>query len=319
MKFSIRFADQIVGTLVVLALAILVFVVFMIGKNQRWFVNDSSYKAYFASASGINPNMAVQYKGFTIGHVKKLSLSRDSVEGDRVEIIFSIFEEYADRVTEGSLVERMESPIGLGNSFNFYPGKGSKLPEGSEIPVVNSPKARELISKKLADEPRANDSIGNIVNQVNSILETINKSLVGENGEPVLGQIVSNVEGTTAGLNTLADDLSNQLKPLIANLELFTKKISDPTGAVMGILDGDGPLYESIDSLAGVIDNLNKTSEFIPAQLPQIAVAVNELNIVLKQIQDVLTSIANNPLLKNGIPEQNETGPTGANPRDQKF
>jgi len=319
MKFSIRFADQIVGTLVVLALAILVFIVFMIGKNQRWFVKDSSYKAYFASASGISPNMAVQYKGFTIGHVKKLSLSHDSVEGDRVEIIFSIFEEYADRVTEGSLVERMESPIGLGSSFNFYPGKGSKLSEGSEIPVVNSPKARELISRKLADEPKSNDSIGNIVSQINSILETVNKALVNSEGDPVLGQIVTNVEETTASLSTLADDLSGQLKPLIDDLELFTKRVSDPKGAVMGILDGQGPLYESVNSLAGIIDNLNKTSQFIPAQLPQVAVAVNELNIVLKQVQDVLTSIANNPLLKNGIPEQNETGPAGANPRNQKF
>jgi len=316
MKFSIRFADQIVGTLVVLALAILVFVVFMIGKNQRWFVNDSQYKTYFTSASGISPNMAVLHKGFTIGHVKKLSLSED----DRVEIIFSIFEEYAHRVTEGSVVEVQESPIGLGSSFVFYPGKGTEIiPYGNVIPEVNSPEAKPYMARGLTEIPRANDSIGNIVNQVNSILETINKALVGEDGEPVLGQIVNNVEGTTASLNTLADDLSNQLKPLIANLELFTKKVSDPTGAVMGILDGDGPLYESIDSLAGIIGNLNKTSEFIPAQLPQIAVAVNELNIVLKQIQDVLTSIANNPLLKNGIPEQTEIGPTGANPRDQKF
>jgi len=306
MKFSIRFADQIVGTLVVLALAILVFVVFMIGKNQRWFVNDSQYKTYFTSASGISPNMAVLHKGFTIGHVKKLSLSED----DRVVIIFSIFEEYAHRVTEGSLVEVQESPIGLGSAFVFYPGKGTEIiPDGDVIPEVNSPEAKPYMARGLTEIPRANDNIGNIVNQVNSILETVNKALVGDNGEPVLGQIINNVEGTTAGLNTLADDLSNQLKPLIANLELFTAQISDPKG----------PLNEGITSLAGIIENLNKTSVFIPAQLPQIAVAINELNIVLKQVQDVLTSIANNPLLKNGIPEQNETGPTGANPRNQKF
>jgi len=306
MKFSIRFADQIVGTLVVLALAILVFVVFMIGKNQRWFVNDSQYKTYFTSASGISPNMAVLHKGFTIGHVKKLSLSED----DRVEIIFTIFEEYAHRVTEGSVVEVQESPIGLGSSFVFYPGKGTEIiPDGSVIPEVNSPEAKPYMARGLTEIPRANDSIGNIVNQVNSILETINKALVGANGEDSIGQIVGDVQGVTGNLNTITSELTDQLKPLIANLESFTGQISDPKG----------PLYEGLTSLAGIIENLNKTSEFIPAQLPQIAVAVNELNIVLKQIQDVLTSIANNPLLKNGIPEQNETGPTGANPRNQKF
>jgi len=299
MKFSIRFADQIVGILVVLALVILVFVVFMLGKNQRWFVKDSEYKTYFSSASGISRNMAIQHKGFTIGHVKELSLSED----DRVEIIFTVFQEYAHKVTEGSVVEVQESPIGLGSSFVFYFGKGTEqIPEGSIIPEVNSPEAKPYIAMGLTDIPKTNDSIGNIVNQVNSILDTINQGLIGPNGENTVGQIVGNVEGITKELN-------EQLKPLITNLESFTAQISDPKG----------PLNEGIRSLAGIIENLNKTSEFIPAQLPQISVAINELNIVLRQVQDVLTSIANNPLLKNGIPERNETGPTGASPRNQKF
>jgi len=299
MKFSIRFADQIVGILVILALAILVFVVFMLGKNQRWFVNDSQYKTYFSSASGISRNMPIQHRGFTIGHVKSFTLSDD----DRVVIIFTIFQEYAHRVTEGSVVEVQESPIGLGSSFIFYPGRGTEvIPEGNVIPEVNSPEAKPYMARGLTDIPKTNDSIGNIVNQVNSILETVNQALVGANGENTVGQIVGNVEGITRELN-------EQLKPLIANLESFTAQISDPKGS----------LNEGIKSLAGIIENLNKTSEFIPAQLPQIAVAINELNIVLRQVQDVLTSVANNPLLKGGIPEQNETGPTGASPRDQKF
>jgi len=298
MKFSIRFADQIVGLLVILALAILVFVVFMLGKNQRWFVHDSEYKTYFTSASGISKNMPVQHKGFTIGHVKDIKLS-----DDRVIIFFTIFEEYSKRVKEGSVVEVQESPIGLGSSFVFYFGRGAEeIPEGSIIPEVNSPEAKPYMARGLTDITRSGDNIGNIVSQVNSILDTINQGLTGPNGENTVGQIVGNVEGVTRELN-------DQLKPLIANLESFTAQISNPKG----------PLNEGLTSLAGIIENLNKTSEFIPAQLPQIAVAVNELNIVLRQIQDVLTSIANNPLLKNGIPEQPETGPTGASPRDQKF
>jgi len=316
MKFSIRFADQIVGTLVVLALAILIFVIFMLGKNQRWFVKDNQYKAYFASASGISPNMAVQHKGFTIGHVKKLSLASD----DRVEVVFSIFEEYTYRVTEGSLVERQESPIGLGSSFNFYPGKGKEpLPDGSVIPTVSSAEGKEYIAKGLADVPKSSDSIGNIVNQVNSILETVNKAVSGSDAEPAIGNIINNVEGVTANLQVLAKNLTEQLDSLVSNLETVSEKLSNPNGAVMGILDAKGPLYGSINSLSGIIENLNKTSEFLPTQLPQIAVAINELNIMLRQVQEILTSVANNPLLKGGIPENKETGPGGASPRNQKF
>jgi len=46
MRFSIRFADQVVGTLVVLALAILIFAILMVGRSQRWFVQDYEYRTY---------------------------------------------------------------------------------------------------------------------------------------------------------------------------------------------------------------------------------------------------------------------------------
>jgi phospholipid/cholesterol/gamma-HCH transport system substrate-binding protein len=323
MKFSIRFADQIVGALVIMALAILVVVVFMLGKTQRWFVSDAQYVTYFTSASGISTNMAVKYKGFTIGHVKRLSLSDD----DRVEILFTIFEEYTHRVTEGSLVGVQESPIGLGSSFNFYPGKGKEpIPPGGVIPEVTSPEAQIYITRGIADSPKSSDSIGNIVNQVsetlenvNQILASVNQSLTGEDGESSLGPIIQNIERTTEDITIVTGTLSEQIEPLILSVNALTDKISDPNGAIMGILDGKGPLYEGINSIAGIIENLNKTSEFLPAQLPQVAVAISELNTILRQVQDLLVAIANNPLLKGGIPEHNETGPTGANPRDHDF
>jgi phospholipid/cholesterol/gamma-HCH transport system substrate-binding protein len=319
MKFSIRFADQIVGTLVILALAILVVVVFMLGKNQRWFVRDYQYKTYFVSATGVSRNMSVQYKGFTIGNVKDISLSEDS----RVEVVFTIFEKHVHRVTEGSLVEMQGTPIpGLGNSFVFHPGKGTEvIPEGSIIPEVNSLEARLVLASGLATVSKADDSLTNILNQVTTLLENLNIALAGTVGadELTLGLIVNNVERATYGISKVTEDLSTQLSPLIINLEKFTDKITDPSGAIMGLLDGEGPLYDSVESLAGIIENLNKTTEVIPAMLPQVSVIINELNNSLRSVQDILTSIANNPLLRGGIPEREEIGPAGASTRNYDF
>jgi len=311
MRFSIRHADKIVGLLVILALAALVFVVFMLGKNQRWFAKDSQYLTYFSSASGIGRNMAVQYKGFTIGHVKEIRLA----DNDRVEVTFTIFEEYIHRAVEGSLVEVQVSPIGLGNSFIFHPGRGTnQLEAGALIPEINSPEARLYITAGLSAVPRASDSISNIVNQVNQLLETINISLSGSMGyeDLPLGLILSNLETTTTGIAVLAE----ALHPV-------AKGISDPSGTVMSILDGDGPVYNSIASLlvslSGIVGDLKKISEFIPEELPQIAVLINELTTALRSAQDVLTAVSNNPLLKGGIPERKETGPGGASPRNLGF
>jgi len=329
MKFSIRFADQIVGTLVILALAALVFVIFMLGKNQRWFSHDYQYKSYFSSASGLSTNMAIQYKGFTIGHVKKISLT----ENDNVEVSFVIFDEYHQRVREGSLVEVIVSPIGLGNSFIFHPGRGSELvKEGMEIPEINSARGKQIIAAGMVDRPESSDGINNIINQaalilsdLSAIVKTVDVSLAGSDGaeELALGQILRNVESVTAEITAIAQNINDGLSPIFSDVQTVTDQLSDPSGTVMSILGTDGTLYanlsSAIESLSGIIVNLEKTSAFLPAQLPQLGVIISDLNNIIRSAQDVLTAVANNPLLKGGIPEHKETSPGAASPRDMEF
>jgi len=333
MKFSIRFADQIVGALVILALAILVVVIFMLGKSQRWFVRDYQYTTYFSSAAGLSANMAVTYKGFTMGHVKKIMLTDD----DKVEVIFSIFNEHNHRVRQGSLVELQASPIGLGNSFIFHPGKGYvTLPEGAVIPEVNSQEAKQLVAAGLTDRPETNDSINNIINNVNMMLDTINKSLAGLEGadEFTLGQIIISLNETVqsistridpilSGLQTTVGDLSNQLGPIMTNVQTLTDQMADPSGTVMSILDSEGPVFDNIakilESLSGIANSLEKTAEFIPAQLPQLSLLISDLQSVIVEIEKTVIALNNNPLLRGGVPEIKETGPGAATPRDLEF
>ena len=333
MKFSIRFADQIVGVLVILALAILVVVIFMLGRTQRWFSHDYQYVTYFNSASGLSPNMAVQYKGFKVGYVKKFTLEND----DSVKVIFTIFEENSHKVREGSVVELQASPIGLGNAFLFYPGNGkTELPEGSIIPEISSLQAKQMISSGLASAPEANDSINNIINQVNMLLETINVSLAGSNGadELALGQIIGGINNTVktvsgdvepimSDVRKVVTELTEQLAPVIANLETLSVKIASPDGAIMSMLDAKGPVFtniaEVLDSISGTMKSVEKTVEFIPSQLPQIAILLSNLHSALTEAEKLIIALNNNPLLKGGVPVPSETGPGAGTPRDLDF
>jgi len=329
MKFSIRFADKIVGTLVILALAMLIVVIFMLGKSQRWFAKDYMYKSFFLSARGLSVNMNVQYKGFTIGHVKKIILTDD----DMVEVRFTIFEEHSHRVREGSIVELQRSQINLGNSFMFYPGKGKKvLEEGSVIPEISSLQAAMLIRTGLADTPVNEDSISNIINQVTVLMETVNKSLgkilgdtevaiggVSDIIKNISGQlqpILVNVESLTGGLNT-------QIPPVMTNVKTFTDQLAAPQGTVMTLLDNNGPvltnLTDVLNSISAIMGNLEKVSDFVPAQLPQIAVLLSDLHNALVEAEKMIIALNNNPLLRGGVPEQKETGPGAAAPRDIDF
>jgi phospholipid/cholesterol/gamma-HCH transport system substrate-binding protein len=341
MKFRIRFADQIVGIFIIVALASIAFVIVMLGSSQRWFSKDISFRTEFVSGGALSKNMPVLFKGFTIGHVISFNLNHD----DQVEAFFSIYEEYRDRVKIGSMVELIESPIGLGNQFQFHPGRGDTLlEEGEFIPRVGSSMARNFIRQGLADAPANGDSISVILSNVNATLDSVNGILLqlddalqnGDNGT-ALGQIIGSLTMTLAGIETLpktittsvddimamVDETLSAVNPILADLNTITSMAVAPDGTVAAILDADGDVYSSLvrslNSISGIIEELEKTVAFIPSQLPQIAGLIADVRAALIPAADVLVALTNNPLLKDGIPERVEIQSSGTNPREIRF
>jgi phospholipid/cholesterol/gamma-HCH transport system substrate-binding protein len=328
MKFTIRFADQIVGALIIVALGALIFVVFMLGSSQRWFSRDYVFRTYFSSASGLSKNMPVLYKGFKIGNVKSFDLAED----DRVEVSFTIFDTYISRVRHGSVVELIQNPIGLGSQFLFYAGLGDQVEEGELIPEIGSPEGRQMLAGGLAVIPTQDDTISIIMNRVNNLLDTLNSAMAGTD-QTSLGRTLGNVEIAAADLKDVPkilvesiqtiNGIVGQLEPILADLGTFSARVASPDGTVSALLDADGAVYinliESLEAISGTLRNLEKTSEFIPAQLPQAAMILSDLRTALETAGDVLEALSNNPLLKNGIPQRVETRTGGTSPRDISF
>ncbi|MDR1030389.1 MAG: MlaD family protein [Treponema sp.] len=339
MKFRIRFADQIVGVLIIVALFSLLFILFMLGKSQRWFAKDYSYTTYFDTAAGLSGNMPVQYKGFTIGNVKSYRLTPD----DRVEVVFFIYEAYIDRVRTGSLVDINVSLIGLGSQFQFHPGLGQEqLAEGELVPSVQSPEGKQLIKRGLAALPVQDDRITLLINRTTVLLEDTDRviRLVGDalqgTDTSSLGRTFRNLETTIAqvqGLSgTVNQDLDavltevrgilGELHPIIANVDTLSHKVLEPEGLVSRVLDTQeadsvySSLVSSLRSVSRILGNLDKTSDLLPREAAGI---VMEVRTSLKTLEDVLVALTNNPLLKRGIPTQVQTQSPGTSPRDIAF
>jgi phospholipid/cholesterol/gamma-HCH transport system substrate-binding protein len=347
MRFRIRFADQIVGILTLIALVTLVAVIFILGSHQRWFAHDFRYLAYFDSAVGLSNNMPVQYKGFTIGNVKDIRLTED----DRVEAVLTIFDIYVDRIREGSLVELRVSPIGLGNQFLFFAGLGTEpLAEGSVIPNSRSPEARNLIARGLAEAPYQDDSITILISRANALLDNINKVVVqvenafagtdqtslgralgkAEGTIDAAGETLGAVEGVVSGVPGMIENIQSSLdglladvRPVIKNLENVSDMMAAPDGTIALALDGEGEIYANLEAslkaVTGTLRNLERTAEFIPTQLPQIASVIAELREALRTAQDVLVALTNNPLLRRGVPDHGQTKTDGTSSRDIRF
>ena len=340
MKFKIRFADQIVGFFIIFSLVSIVVVIVMLGKSQRWFSKDVAFSTILPSAGGLSKNMAIQYRGFTIGNVKTFYLT----EKDDVEVIFIIHEEYRDRVRQGSLMEMMISPVNLGNTFLFHAGMGAMLDDGALVPAVGSAQARELIRQGLAEEPRHDDSITLMMSRANSILDELNRilnhvetALTTGSDSTEIGRIVGSLQRTMAGVEglplTLDETLSSlgvtiaalmsDLEPILVNINSITTELSNPDNLLYTVLDTDSDVYtglaSSLASLSAILDNLEKTTAFIPGQLPQLSALIMELRGTVGTAQDVMVSLTNNPLLRRGIPGKVEGQSGAAGPRDIRF
>ncbi|WP_149554964.1 MlaD family protein [Treponema pectinovorum] len=309
MKFKIRFADQIVGIFSIIALAGLIALIFAIGGRQHWFEKKLNFYTVFESGSGLSVGMDLNYKGFSIGKIKKVSL-----EGVMVRVDYYVLGEYSSFIKENSLVQLVTSPIGLGSSFNFYPGSSYNLLEdGSEIFRVDSVPGQLIVEENLNQIEKQTDSIGALMNQVSTLLVNVNS-------------LVSQIDSAFAGkLRTKVTPIQSIVKETDSLIKNINSILQAENGSLSQILGAD--LYKNLNSVvanlfkissdfASVSQNTDKLLENVT---PQVDEALVQLNTVLLQLQDVMTGVKNNPLLRGGIPDRTKEEPSTFQMRNFDF
>ena len=248
MKFKIKFADQIVGALSIIAIATLIFITFFIASTQKWFVKKHNFFTTISSANSVNEGMALQYKGFAIGKVKKIALSDD----DNVTVHFYVLDEYIDRVTQGSIVELSVSPIGLGSSFIFYQGNSKNIiVDNSYIQEKSSAKAKELIKEQMVIIPEQNDTLTTIIgsatsliNHIDELVQQINQLIAGNEQIPLaktisnVNRILRQVSALLSGdesvpMASIINDLDTTIGTLNSILEDVNGLTADPQGQAL--------------------------------------------------------------------------------------
>jgi phospholipid/cholesterol/gamma-HCH transport system substrate-binding protein len=315
MKFKIKFADQIVGLFILVAVVFFAVIVILIGANQRWFAKDYSFVTQFQSATGVAPGTAIFMKGFTIGKIDRITLNEDN----GVDAEFHIYDSYYDKVREYSILELTVSPIGLGSQLLFHPGLGeTQLSEGAFIPTADSIEGETLIEQELVLIPPKDDTITRLLANVNPLLENTNKTVVtinrtltevnralaGQSTGP-LGNIVTDASaaaaalpGTMEDVDAVIEDVQVQVSELMAqvngllvqvssllsefeaigsNVAATTESIRDPTGLVPKLLDPSGSLKTLLDD-----DN---------ALYKKILSIVGEADKSVKSLQSIITGL----------------------------
>lgn len=336
MRFMLRHSDKMVGVFVLTGTLFLVGALGFVGINKRWFQSGLEYKSVFCTAEGLSPGLDMKLQGFAIGRVKSLSLD----EENRVEVVFTIFHEYADRIVPDSVVELAVQPMGFGSTLVLYPGinGGQPMPEGSLIPSTDMPLGQTLLTQGKVIKPKRRDEVTTIlqsvpplVGQVSSVINTLDHLLAGFdqrlNGQdnPPESGLLRTVDGSFQGLDvavqemgSLAAQLNNtvaQMEPMLASLTVLAQNLEDPKGLVPTLLGSEGSAAQFFHDDAALYKNLTETlaelqelMTFMSESTPEISLLMEETTTALQESEKVMQGLQNNPLLRGGIPAQTESG-----------
>jgi phospholipid/cholesterol/gamma-HCH transport system substrate-binding protein len=309
MKLRIKYADQVVGTFILLAILILAGALALVGLNQRWFEKNYRFKSEFLSGSGISPGTAINFRGFSVGKIEKIVLT----DKNTVDVTFFVYGSYYDRVREFSVLELSVSPIGLGTSLLFHQGRGKGvLPEGAFIPRADSSKGRALVKGGLVDIPVKDDTITRLLANANPLIENANAAIVtlnrtledvddaitGRGSGPVAdilsdaGEAVASLKGVMASADAKVPALLGsvdaavgdvrammaRVDAVMADVKSFTASLAEPDGLVTRLLGAKGSIPKILDDGGELYDKIVSLMDEVQSTISNVESMSRRLN-----------------------------------------
>lgn len=283
MKFRIKFANQIVGLFILLAILGLVGAFILLGANQRWFAKNYYFYSRFKSGGGLSRGMAITFKGFDIGKVDDVRLDPET---RLVTMDFHIFDQYYRHVVlENSVLELASSPIGIGGGLVLHPGKVANPPlppleEGSYIPSLDFKEGIELVRQGLVERSTKDDTIGALLSNIGPILDKVDTILYSVN------EVALSLDNALKG-----QEENNQLGSLLHSTDTLLTSVDD----IMRGRD-EGPVGNMIENVSSASAAIDDSIFKITRDLTALA---QDLKLITGNIEQMTSLEEDNPLYQD--------------------
>ena len=165
MSFKFRHLEKIVGLFTLTGLVLLLVTIIFMGREQRWFEKKITLKTIFDTGEGLSKGMSVKLNGLEIGRSTDIAFTRNN----RIEVSFTIYEEYINRINSDSYVFR-ESSSPLGGGFlklTLGTTKGKKIKTGSYLLSQDSDHVQTLLANGVI--PQRSSSLNKIIKNINQL------------------------------------------------------------------------------------------------------------------------------------------------------
>lgn len=205
-----------------LSCALVVVLLVLVARGQRWFQQYEDYVAYFDRGSGLDAGAEVLIKGLSAGMVSKIGLDRY----DRVRVDLKIFKQYADRIRERSEIELSSPMIGSAKlSINPGPQDSKPIQPGGLITSTQEAgadfdalieSAKDLVSD--LDDPKGD--LKQAIANINIATKEISNSIASKKGS--LGMLIGERE-----LYDHLISITKQIDRIVGEIDRSTPDIRD--------------------------------------------------------------------------------------------
>ena len=288
------FSNFRLGAFVFAALAFLILLLYMIGKNRNLFGATFALKAHFKNVQGLTPGNNVRYAGIQVGTVKKITILDDG----QIEVELLIENKMKQYIRKNASATIATDGL-MGNKvLNIVPVRGNAdlIAPGDTLATQALPGLDNMIntfSGTNNDLAVIAAELKHTMMRINSstvLWELLNDSTLSRN----LNLSMANIRSATARANTMVNDLDG--------LVLDVKSGKGSLGAILTDTSFAQNLNEAIvrikqvageaDTLAkelslvtnGIKHDINDGKGAINALLKDSAM-VNSINVSLNNIQ----------------------------------
>jgi paraquat-inducible protein B len=288
---SVRANPKIIGAFVVGAVILAVSGVLVFGTG-KFLTKKNFFVLYFdGSVSGLDIGAPVEYRGVKVGTVKDIRLYLGSEEEDiRIPVTIQIIpvslagadvdrEKYRELMIRRGLRAQLQSQSfvtgKLKIAFEYHPDTPVKLSgihsEYPELPTI--PSTIELWSRKVENLP--------IEELMDDALEAIKgiKTLVNS---PELMESVGALSLTMKDVQELAQDVSGQVSPLVANIKEATEAALATIERMSNKLD-NLPVEELFENILKAIQGIDRI-----VNAPEVMESIDSLNQTLKDVKKIV-------------------------------
>lgn len=282
------------GIFAVTTLAILVFVVLVMGKERRIFSDGHKYRVIFSDVKGLAAGAPVRLGGLTIGRVEKIGFSKDPLD-TKVYTTLIIDDEFTDRVRVDSTAS-IETQGLLGDRFIILsPGTSPQaLAYNGDIPPIERPDISEILSGVSKVVSNSSEITGKF-KELTAGLKPETLAQFGRSAE-AFAEVLEDVKQNKGVLFRLiySEKEGDQVAKGITALSEAAAKLSDKAIAGPGLIHGlfyDPKGETLLPDLVAALDNIGESSRSIGEFVEMISQGRGPLSKLIVGPSDANTDV----------------------------